>query len=251
MNGSACLIVLKSGDVTRLTLNRPAQGNSLCAELVTALSAAIEAACGDGTRLLVVAANGKNFCTGFDLATLDSETDDSLLARMVRIELLLQKLHNAPVTTLALAQGRAMGAGADLFAACEQRWIVGQASFAFPGAAFGLVLGSARLAALIGPERARAWIASGASIGTEQALAANLATASFDAGTLGPEMDVLAVRARRLDGLTQHAIHQATLPRGASADADDLYRLVRSAAHPGLKERIVAYRKAAQQGRLE
>lgn len=241
------LLIDRHGDIARLTLNRPQRGNALSAELVQALHDAVLACRRDGTRLLVIEGAGKHFCTGFDLGDLDGETDDTLLARFVRVELMLQAVYTAPFTTVARVHGRATGAGADLAAACEQCWIADDSRFAFPGAAFGLVLGTARLAARVGPTLARQWIGAGATIDAEAALAAGLACRHFEADEHGkPDtaLEALARQARRLDSDTQAAIHAAS-----RIDADELARqlaaLVHSAARPGLRERIRAYREAS------
>ncbi len=242
------LLSRRDGPVLHLQLNRPDKGNALSAALVDALAEAVETAAQDESlRLLVLSGAGRHFCTGFDLSRLDQETDDSLLARFTRVELMLQGVHGAPFTTLALAHGRTMGAGADLFAACDERWIVGEASFAFPGAGFGLVLGTARLARLVGPHRAADWIESGRPIDAEQACASGLATRRIDTQALDGECEHLRTRVGRLDPVTQRAIHAAIAGgdrRGSAGDAEDLARLVRSAARPGLRERIAAYRAA-------
>nr|HRO61326.1 enoyl-CoA hydratase/isomerase family protein [Burkholderiaceae bacterium] len=131
-----------SDAVAALVLDCPERGNALSAELVGALVAGLERVLSDpSVDTLVVCASGRHFCTGFDLSELDAETDASLLARFVRIETLLDALWRAPVRTLAIGQGRIIGAGADLFAACDVRWLVPGASLRFPGAGFGLVLG--------------------------------------------------------------------------------------------------------------
>ncbi|WP_295529596.1 enoyl-CoA hydratase/isomerase family protein [uncultured Pseudacidovorax sp.] len=243
------LRIRREGDVLELRLMRPERGNALSATLVARLHEAVmDASAEPQLRLLVLSGEGRHFCTGFDLSALDAETDDSLLARFTRVELLLQAVHAAPFPTLALAQGRTMGAGADLFAACSERWIVGDASFAFPGAAFGLVLGTTRLAGQVGPALASAWIEGGAVIDAAAALAAGLATRHIEATQLASAMAALQARGARLDLPTQRAIHAAVgaarRPRGDEGDAQDLARLVRSAARPGLRQRIAAYRQA-------
>jgi len=242
--GEPWLLLDKQGPLTRLTLNRAARGNALCAGLVAALASAVQACHEDGTRLLAIGGAGKHFCTGFDLDDLEQESDDSLLARFVRVELLLQAVHAAPFVTVALVQGRAMGAGADLVAACARRWAALGSGFAFPGAGFGLVLGSERLAALVGVARARAWIGGGAAIACEDALHAGLVDAVVPAEARDAALDAELARACRLDAMTQSAIHAATLggAGGAVARAGQLADLVHSAARPGLKARIAAYR---------
>lgn len=242
------LQITRGDEVMHLTLQRADKGNALSASLVTELTQAVEAACAENVRLLVLSGAGKHFCTGFDLSSLDQESDDSLLARFTRVELLLQALHAAPFTTLALAHGRTMGAGADLFCACAERWIVGDASFAFPGVAFGLVLGTARLTDTVGPTRARDWIEGGTLIDGPTALGAGLATRQLAPEALDAELARLTARVRRLEAPTQRAIHEAIdtgrRRRGDPGDAQDLLRLVRSAARPGLRERIAGYRAA-------
>lgn len=231
-----------------LTLNRPERGNALSASLVEAMDDALEHALEHDLRLLVLRGAGRHFCTGFDLSDLESETDDSLLARFTRVELMLQRIHNAPFSTLAIAHGRATGAGADLFCACTDRWIVGQASFAFPGAGFGLVLGTRRLAQTVGAAPAQSWIESGQTIDGDLALGHRLATRQVEASDLEKAIQTQCERKSRLDAATQLAIHQAVHGKAHAAAqtlaSSDLALLVRSAARRGLKERIERYRAA-------
>ena len=245
--------------VSRLTLDRPAKGNSLSAALVADLAAALDACHRDGTRVLLIDAAGANFCTGFDLSDLDDEDDDSLLARFVRVELLLQRIHRAPFLTVAVARGKAWGAGADLFVACSQRWVHDDANFTFPGAAFGLVLGTGRLAARVGAPQAEAWVACGTRIDGASALATGLATRRLvTTPRAGPDSlpdegqgaaiaaaIALAESTHRVDAVTLGEIRNAAAARGDGDDALDLARLVRSAARPGLRDRIRAYRAAS------
>lgn len=249
---SDALQIERQQDVWHLTLQRADKGNALSAQLVAALTDAVDAAGAANIRLLVISGAGKHFCTGFDLSNLDQENDDTLLARFVRVELLLQAIYAAPFTTLTLAKGRTMGAGADIFSACAERWIVGDAAFAFPGAAFGIVLGTARLADTVGPMQARQWIEGGTTIDSATAISSGLATQQIDASTLDAELGKLTERIGRLDGNTQRTVHDAIdssrRRRSDAGDAQDLKRLVQSAARPGLCERIRAYRAAQKKG---
>jgi enoyl-CoA hydratase/carnithine racemase len=225
----------RSAGVLTLTLARPERGNALAPELVEALLAAVQGAVADPTlHALVLRAEGRHFCTGLDLSDLEASRDGDWLQRLVRIETLLQALWHCPLATVALAQGRAWGAGADLFAACETRIAAPDASFRFPGAQFGIVLGTRRLAARIGSTAARALVLGGGTLDAAEALAAGLATA------LGTEP---VVTPPAVDPGTARAVRTASRgdPPGA-ADAD-LAALVRSAAEPGLKARIQAYRE--------
>jgi enoyl-CoA hydratase len=232
----------RAGDTLHLTLTRPAKANALSAAMVDALATALDEAAEGGVRLLVLRGEGRHFCAGFDFEGLDTQSDGDLLLRFVRIEQLLQKLHHAPFATLALAQGRAMGAGADLFAACTTRIATRDTSFAFPGAAFGLILGTRRLVRRVGAERARAWIASGEVLAADAAADAGLVSTVAD---LAKWPDLIAMHAKtsaRLDGETRCLLHTCTV---TDSRAEDLAALTISAARPGLRARILAYREAA------
>lgn len=221
----------RSAAVLTLTLERSEVGNALGPELVEALIAAVGAASADaGLHTLVLRGAGRHFCTGLDLSDLASVSDGDLLLRLVRIETLLGMLWHAPLRTVALAQGRTWGAGADLFAVCEQRVAAADASFRFPGAQFGIVLGTRRLAERIGGDAARRLVLGGDELDAGQALTAGLVT-QIGSEALLPDPAV--------DAGTARAIRRAT--RADQRDAD-LAALVRSAAEPGLRERIAQYR---------
>lgn len=216
--------------VCTLTLLRPERGNALSADMVEALLAAIEQVFNSpDIHTLVLRGAGRHFCTGMDLSDLESSSDGELLWRIVRVEALLSAIWHAPLRTVAVAQGRAWGAGADLFAACEQRVALPGSSFRFPGPQFGLVLGSRRLSERVGADAARAITIEAHLLDAAQALASGLATHSAEA-PLAPEVE--RETARR--------IREAT--RVDHRDAD-LASLVRSAARPGLRDRILAYRQ--------
>ncbi len=236
---SAPVIIEAEGEVHTIRLARPDRGNALGPEMVTAIEAALDGALAAGARLVVLRGEGRHFCTGFDLSDLDALTEGDLAVRVIRIELLLQRLHALPVTTLAVAGGRVFGAGADLFAACDHRVALAGSSFAFPGPAFGLVLGTARLAGLVGDGVARRLLLAGATIEAEAALAMGLATQMLEPESLADAMAAARGAATRLDATTVAALHART--RRADDDGD-LAALARSIARPGLKARILAYR---------
>nr|WP_248291159.1 enoyl-CoA hydratase/isomerase family protein [Neoroseomonas marina] len=220
-------------------LARPERGNALGAEIVEALDTGIDAAVAEGARLIVLRGRGRNFCTGLDLADLEAISDGDLALRILRIELLLQKIHALPVTTVAVAGGRVFGAGADLFAVCDHRIALRGSSFAFPGPAFGLVLGTGRLAGLVGDTAARQVLLAGQAIEAQRAVELGLATAVIEDEAVEDAIGVAHKAATRLDAATVAALHGRT--RHAD-DAGDLAALARSVARPGLKARVEAYR---------
>lgn len=197
--------------------------------------------------MIVLRGAGKHFCTGFDLSDLAELSDGDLLLRVIRIETLLQAVHHAPVPTIAVAHGATMGAGADLVAACQMRWALPGTRFAFPGAGFGLALGTRRLAFRIGSEAARDLVGSGRRIDASEAASLGLIQRMVDPDALESEM-VAASRHYALDAATAERVHALTVP---DTRESDLANLAMSAARPGLKARITSYVASLQDRKAE
>ncbi|MEI6025440.1 MAG: enoyl-CoA hydratase/isomerase family protein [Betaproteobacteria bacterium] len=219
--------------VATLTLSRPERGNALSADLVEALLNGVSTALTDAAvHTVVLRGQGRHFCTGLDLSELDQARDGDLLWRLVRIETLLATLWHAPKCTVAVAQGRTWGAGADLFAACERRVALPGTTFRFPGAQFGIVLGTRRLALRMGAGAACAIVTQGGELEASEALACGLATHAQE----------FELQAQKVDALTAAALREATrAAEGADQRDADLAALVRSAARPGLQARVKRY----------
>lgn len=139
---------LDRGAVWTVTLDRPRRANALSADLVEELHAVLDDAAAERPDALVLRGNARHFAAGFDLGGLDDETDASLALRFLRIGVLLERLIAAPYRTIAVAEGTAVGAGADLVLACDHRLVDPTVTLRFPGAAFGVALGTVRRAEL-------------------------------------------------------------------------------------------------------
>ena len=237
--------IARTEQVAVLTLNQPQRGNALSEPLVEALVTSVVDCIGDASiHTLVITARGRHFCTGFDLgdpaATSGAGADHAaadgpLLWRFARIEHLLALLWHAPLRTVAVAQGRAWGAGADLFATCDLRCACADTEWRFPGAGFGLVLGTGRLAALVGQPRAMDWVAHGRRIDAAEAMDSGFASAMLaQADDWRTQLPPLAV-----DRSTYAQLKAATRPDRRDAD---LAALVRSATLPGLAGRLHDYK---------
>jgi len=235
----APVIVERIEHITRLTLNRPDKANALDAAMVDALIAAVDKACNDATRLLVLTGAGTHFCAGFDFSGIESQSEGDLVLRFVRIEQLLQALWHAPCATVAMSHGGAFGAGADLVCACEQRIATPGSRFRMPGLRFGLALGTRRLTERIGPKYARLVLGASAVFDADEALRMRFID-SIVAHTEWPELTQTLYAA----AITLHPPARAMLNRLTASDSRDadLAELVRSAAQPGLKARIQEFR---------
>ncbi|MFL9903171.1 enoyl-CoA hydratase/isomerase family protein [Paraburkholderia fungorum] len=225
------------------TLRRPDKLNALSAELVDALLDAFDAAARDAVPVLTLQGEGRCFSAGFDMADVERQSEGDLLLRFVRIEMLLQRIASSPCFTIAFAHGRNFGAGVDLIAACNLRVAAPGSTFRMPGLKFGLVLGSARFARIVGSHEARRILETAATFDADRAIALG-----FIEQIASPESHATIVTEAfaRVGELT--AASRALLYRALDAETPDtdLAALVRSAAAPGIHQRIDAYRNAGK-----
>lgn len=232
------LKVDRHADLLTLTLNRPESSNALKPSLVEAMIDVLSQE--QDIRLCVLNAEGKNFCAGFDLSDIEDLSDGDLLLRFIRIEHLLQKIHHAPYPVMALAQGHAIGAGADLFAACWQRVAAPNARFRMPGWQFELALGTRRLTRLVGQDAARDMLIDSKTIDAKQALDTGLAT---DISVSEEWKSVIDISLQRTLALPKNALRQMLKLTATDTRSEDMASIANTAGIPGLKQRILDYRE--------
>jgi enoyl-CoA hydratase/carnithine racemase len=222
-----------------LTLDRADKANSLSSELVDQLLHWIEQSESENCRAVVIAANGKAFCGGFDFTGYETATHGDLLLRFTRIEQLLQRLRQSSFVSIALVHGAAMGAGADIAASCTYRVGSVAAKFRFPGFRFGVALGTSHLARLIGTQAARDILLNNATINASSALEMGLLTDLAEQDALKIRADEIIAQIGQLDKTVRNRILHLTSPQ---SNDTDLAELVRSVSAPGLHDRIARYR---------
>jgi enoyl-CoA hydratase/carnithine racemase len=228
-----------AGGVRVLTLDRAGKANALNAEIVDQLLARVIQAEEEGCRALILSANGKAFCGGFDFGGYEDMTPGDLLLRFVRIEQLLQRLRRSSFVSVALVHGAAMGAGADIVASCTYRIGTEASKFRFPGFRFGVALGTRHLAQLVGMQRARDILLTGATLDAKTAFDIGLLTHLSGPDDLRQRADELIGQTGSLDTRARNRISHLTAPQ---SDDGDMAELVRSVSAPGLHERIAQYR---------
>ncbi|GLU35748.1 enoyl-CoA hydratase/isomerase family protein [Trinickia caryophylli] len=224
--------------VWRFTLNRPEKLNSLNVELVDRLLDSVDQANASGARLLIFRGEGKSFCAGFDMTGLDAQSDGDLTLRFIRIEMLLQTIAKSSAQTMGLAHGKVFGAGVDLFAVCRHRIAAPDTVFRMPGLRFGIVLGTRRFAAVVGTERARHILEETRAFGAEEAHRLGVAHKLCALYEWDDVIENVREKTTVLDEVARADLYRVLTSAGFEADLTDL---VRSAARPGLKERLLSY----------
>ena len=217
------LEITRNGSHTTVTLNRPDKANALTATLVVALQSAIDSAKNDGTTTFTLQGRGSNFCGGFDLSALDSETDETLIPRLLDLERMLQSIYYAPFATIALIHGGAFGAGFDLATACDYRLATPGARFRMPGWRMGLALGTRRTAQRVGAERAFVFLRDALTINAEQALQQQFVTELADPVSWPRRVEEIAAVNAKLPAKAYAQLKRLLQTDTAEADMRDLH----------------------------
>ena len=220
---SDVLEITRNGTHTAVTLNRPDKANALAAPLVVALQNAIDSAKSDGTTTFTVQGNGRNFCAGFDLSSLENETDETLIPRLLDLERMLQSIYYAPFASIALIHGGAFGAGFDLATACDYRLATPDARFRMPGWRMGLALGTRRTAQRVGAERAFVFLRDALTINAETALQQQFITELADTASWSRRVEEIAEVNAKLPTKAYAQLKRLLQTDTAEADMRDLH----------------------------
>lgn len=122
-----------AGDVARITLRRPRQANRLSVDDLATLRGFIaEVDANAAVRVLVIAGEGRHFCSGFDLGALGSVDAGA------RFGELADALEAARPITVARLHGGVYGGAADLALACDFRLGAPAVQMFVPAARIGL-----------------------------------------------------------------------------------------------------------------
>lgn len=120
------LLVQKSGVNVKITLNRPKNGNALTSTMIEKLTKFFDDASTNHPSIsrIIIAANGKFFCTGMDLSTKGTRVSKGRSSTEIQYQLLtrlFEAIDRAPQVTVACVQGPAFGGGVGLAFACDIR----------------------------------------------------------------------------------------------------------------------------------
>jgi len=211
-------------------------------ELVGAIHTAIDQAMRDQARYIVFRANGKAFSAGLDLSDIENLSDGDILHRLVRIELLLQRIRHAKCATVALVHGNCYGAAADLVLACRYRIASHDASFLMPGIRFGIVLGTRRLRDTVGENNASKLLDRDYPFNAQEALDCGFATALADPSDWPSAIDKATHALLQLSAEAYAERESALIPDTRDHDMAALVRSVTSGSDSNsIQQRIIEF----------
>jgi len=164
------MIQVETADGIRtVTIDRPEKANSLTTGMLTTLAEAAETAPAAGVKVFVLRGIGKVFSAGADL-----DEARAGLATSPVWERLSGAIARMPCLTIAALNGTLAGGAMGMVLACDLRLAVPGAKFFYPVMKLGFLpqpSDPGRMAALIGPARAKMILMAGQKIEAEEALA--------------------------------------------------------------------------------
>ncbi|HMA02597.1 MAG: enoyl-CoA hydratase/isomerase family protein [Gemmatimonas sp.] len=215
------LRVERTGAIARITLARPEKKNALDYTAARELRESLREIAGDAeVRVVLLAADGADFCAGADLGALHALLDASPSEQLKDAEALgdvFRVMREMPQVIVAGVRGRALAGGAGLATACDIAIAEEGARFGYPEVRVGFVpaMVMALLRRQIGEKRAFELVATGRQITAREALELGLVSRVVPAAEFSAAVEQLV---SELGALPAHAL-RATKQLFYSLDA--------------------------------
>lgn len=204
--------------VMQITLNRPEVYNSFNRTMALQMQASLnEAAANESVRAVVITGTGKAFCAGQDLAeAIDPEGPGLERILAEHYNPIIQQIVGLPKPVVALVNGVAAGAGANIALACDVVIAHEQASFIQAFSKIGLIPdsgGTYFLPRLIGAQKALALMMTGDKVSAKEAETLNMIYKAVEAETYetftADFVSKLALMPTRALALTKKAVQES------------------------------------------
>jgi enoyl-CoA hydratase/carnithine racemase len=236
---SSVLVDVRHTGAVEIWLNRPERLNALGVEMVASLLKVLADSLAGGATALFIRAKGRGFCAGADLKERQTMAEADRHAHNRAINAAVNALEAAPVPTIAVINGIAMGGGLELALGCDIRIAAESAQLGLTEARIGAIPGAGgtqRLPRLIGISRALDMMYTGEPVSAKKALDIGLVNTCVPDQELddavGRYMDVLGSRspsaARTLKNVVNEGM-QSSLLHGLECERRALRTILGSA----------------------
>jgi len=241
------VLVERSGDVVRITLNQPEKRNALSLPVLRELTAAFVAAGKTDATGVVLAAEGPVFSAGHnfgDMLGVDYDTTFEVFDTCTRM---MKTVQSIPQVVVARVHALATAAGCQLVATCDLAVASDNASFAIPGGKGGLFCHTPLVAVArnLGRKRALEMALTGDAIDAHTALQWGFVNAVVPIEQLDEAVADLLARATRGSAHSKGLGKQAFY-RQVDMSQDDAYTyavgmMAAAATTPDAQEGIAAF----------
>ncbi|MDP6184175.1 MAG: enoyl-CoA hydratase [Gammaproteobacteria bacterium] len=226
-NGGLPLIRTDRDGITELMLNDPDRYNTLSREVIDAMLLALaDIGAEKHTRVVVIAARGKAFCSGHNLKQMRTNRDQAYYERLLAdCSRMMQSIVALPQPVIAKVQGIATAAGCQLVATCDLALAGAGAQFATNGINNGLFCATPAVAVsrTVARKHAMEMLLTGEFIDADRAAAIGLVNHVVADDELDGAVDALA---RNLAAKSQYALRlgKASFYRQLDQPLDAAYR---------------------------
>ncbi|GDX33495.1 enoyl-CoA hydratase [Actinomycetes bacterium] len=237
------VILERSEGVATLTLNNPAERNTMTAEMVADIKQAMDEIEADKTvGAIIITGAAPAFCAGANLGNL-AEADGESLSKIYEGFL---RIARTPLPTIAAVNGAAVGAGMNLALCCDVRIAAHRAKFDTRFLQIGLHPGGGHtwmFRNIAGPQATMAAVVFGEILDGNEAQRIGLVYKCVPDDELMSASRVMAVRAasapRELAILTKRTIQEmANIATHEEAVAKELEPQVWTTRQPWFAERL-------------
>ena len=191
-------IAVDGRGVATLTLDRADKHNALSARMIAELTqAAGDLGADDAVRVVVLAASGKTFCAGGDLAWMQEQMaadPDTRAREAAKLAHMLQAMNTMPKPLIGAVQGNAFGGGVGMASVCDIAIGADHLKMGLTETRLGIIpatIGPYVLARM-GEGRARRVFMNARLFGAEEAVALGLLARAVPAGDLAAAVEAEA-----------------------------------------------------------
>jgi enoyl-CoA hydratase/carnithine racemase len=249
------ILLAVEGEIATLTLNRPDKLNALDQAMLAALEQAFDdVEANKSVRALLLAANGKAFCAGGDIAAWAALSPLDFAHDWVRRgHRVFDRLARLRVPTIAVLGGHTFGGGLELAGACDFRVAETGVKLGLPETGLGMVpgwSGTQRLVRRFGAQLVRRLSLGGDMLTAEESLTAGLVDR---VATPGEGMKTARDLAQAIAARGPAAVQAAKLMINAaegeeSAATMEVLASAMIATTADLKEGVAAFREKRKPG---
>jgi enoyl-CoA hydratase/carnithine racemase len=234
MQAASGIEVTKSAEgIVQIVLNRPDRLNALGVDMTDALGAAIADAVANHARVLLVRGTGRAFSAGADLKERRTMDEAARVKHNRAINAAVDALGAAPMPTICVINGLAMGGGCEIALACDLRYAADDAQIGLTEARIGAIPGAGgtqRMPRVVGASRALELMLTGEPITGKRAEEIGLVNAALPAAELDAHVTRIAT------------VLASRSPSGARTLKRLVYRGLETSLHDGLEQERLALR---------
>ncbi len=196
MNPNSGISVEKSEEgIVQIRLNRPDRLNALGVEMVDDLLRAITDAVAGRARVILVRGTGRAFCAGADLKERRTMDESARVKHNRAINAAVDALGAAPMPTICVINGLAMGGGCEIALACDLRYAAEDAQIGLTEARIGAIPGAGgtqRMPRVIGASRSLELMLTGEPVSGTRAAEIGLVNAAVPGDELDAHVERIA-----------------------------------------------------------